>query len=67
MTGKELEDHDEVHDARELAEAIAAREAAARDEAEALAAEAAAARKAAEEEVAEFRAQIRRLRREAGT
>ena len=31
MTGKELDDHDEVHDARELAEAIAAREAAARE------------------------------------
>ena len=61
VTGKELEDHDEVHDVRELAEAKAAREA------EARAAEAAAARESAEEELAELRAQIRRLRREPGT
>ena len=61
VTGKELEDYDEVHDVRELTEAKATREA------EARAAEAAAARESADEELAELRAQIRRLRREPGT
>ena len=66
-TGKDLEDHDEVHDARDVAEARAAAEAAARKAAEARAAAEAAARKAAEEELAELRAQARRLPRESGT
>ena len=52
-TGKDLEDHDEVHDACEAAEVRVA--------------EAAAARKAAEEELADLRAQVRRLRHESGT
>ena len=66
-TGRDLEDHDEVHDAREAAEAKLAEAAAAREAAEAEAAEAAAAREAAERELAELRAQVRRLRRESGT
>ena len=73
-TGRDLEDHDEVHDAREaeaaaretaeaeLAEAVAAREAA-----EAELTEAVAAREAAEAELTELRAQVRRLRRKSGT
>ena len=66
-TGRDLEDHDEVHEAREAAETRAA-------EAEARAAKTAAAReaaetrvKAAEEELAGLRAQVRRLRGESGT
>ena len=73
-TGRDLEDHDEVHDAREAeaaarkaAEAELAEVAAAREAAEAELAEAAAAREAAEAELAELRAQVRRLRRESGT
>lgn len=65
--GRDLEDHDEVHDAREAAEAKLAEAAAAREAAEAELAEAAAARQAAEGELAELRAQVRRLRRESGT
>lgn len=59
-TGRDLEDHDEVHDAREA-------EAAARKAAEEELAEAVATREAAEAELTELRAQIRRLRRESGT
>ena len=59
-TGRDLEDHDEVHDAREA-------EAAARKAAEAELAETAAAREAAEAELTELRAQVHRLRRESGT
>ena len=59
-TGRDLEDHDEVHDAREA-------EAAARETAEAELAEAVAVRNAAEAELTELRAQVRRLRRESGT
>ena len=53
MTGKDLEDYDEVQAAREAAEARADEEA--------------AARKAAEEKLAELRAQTHRLRGEPGT
>ena len=53
VTGKDLEDYDEVQAAREAAEARADEEA--------------AARKAVEEKLAELRAQVRRLRREPGT
>ena len=60
MTGKDLEDYDEVHAAREA-------EAAAREAAEARTAQAAAAREAAEEELAELRARVRRLQRKPGT
>ena len=67
VTGKDLEDYAEVHDAREAAEARAAEEATAREAAEVRVVEAAAARKAAEEELAELRAQVRRPRRESGT
>ena len=52
-TGRALEDHDEIHDAREAAEAELA--------------ETAAAREAAEAELAELRAQVHRLQRAPGT
>ena len=58
-TGRDLEDHDEVHDAREA-------EAAARKAAEAELAKAIAARETAEAELAELRAQVRRSRRDSG-
>ena len=77
VTGKDLEDHDELHDAREAAEvriadesaareaaeARVAEESAAREAAEARVAEESAAREAAEEELAELRAKVHRLRR----
>ena len=52
-SGKDLEDYDEVHDARDAAEARAAEEAAGRRE--------------AEEKIAELQARIQRLRCEPGT
>ena len=55
-TGRDLEDYDEVHDARDAAEAGVAA-------AEARATEQAVARRAAEERIAELEAQVRRLRR----
>ena len=67
VTGKDLEDYDEIHAAHEAAETRAAEEAAARAMAEAQVAEEAAARKAAEQELAQLRAQFRRPRREPGT
>ena len=66
-TRRDLEDHEEVHDARDAAEAGLAEAAVAREAAEAELAEAVAAREAAEAELAELRAQVPRLRRESGT